>query len=125
MDSVTKWAPGLMWATRGRRWGFRLLLTAGLRDPLRRYELAFDGAADGPTVCQRTAVGVALRFPDPDGRRDEAGRVIPHEFVLLGNLADDVQSVDDGVTLIWPMVADAYASTWDDAHPPLTDVLDA
>lgn len=125
MGSVTERAPGLVWATRGRRWGFRLLLTAGLSDPLRRYELAFGGAADEPTLFQRTAVGVALRFPDPDGRRDEAGRVIPHEFVVLGDLADDVQSVEDGVTLIWPMVADSYARAWDAASPPSTDVLGA
>lgn len=122
---MTKWAPGLVWATRGRRWGFRLLLTAGLKDPLRHYELAFDGAADEPTVYQRTAAGVALRFPDPDGRRDEAGRVIPHEFVLLGDLGDDVQSVDDGAKFIWPIVATAYARVWDAAQPPSTDLLDA
>lgn len=117
-------APDLIWATRGRRWGFRLLLTAGLRDPLRRYETAFEGAADEPTVYQRTPVGVALRFPDPDGRKDESGRVIPHEFVVLGGLANDLQSVDDGRKLVWPMVTDAYARAWDADRPPPTELFD-
>jgi hypothetical protein len=121
---VTEWAPGLVWATRGFQWGYRLLLTAGLDDPLQHYEEAFDGAVDEPSMYQRNAAGVALRFPDPDGRKDAAGRVIPHEFVLLGSLADKVQTVDDGVELIWPLVAPAYARVWDAPHPPTTDVLE-
>lgn len=117
-------APELLWATRGRRWGFKFLRSGGLQDPLRIYELAFDGAADVPSVCQRTPVGVALRFPDPDGRRDEASRVIPHEFVVRGDLADDVQSVEDGLRLIWPIVATAYAAAWDAKAPPSANELD-
>ena len=31
----------LIWATRGRSWGFRFLLNAGLPDPLADYERSF------------------------------------------------------------------------------------
>ena len=118
MGTQTEWPPGLIWATRGRVWGFRILVTAGLSDPLRHYELAFDCGAEEPTVYRRTSAGVALRFPDPDRRRDGSGRVIPHEFVLLGNLADDVQSLDDGVRTVWPVVEATYARVWDAVSPP-------
>lgn len=124
MTGVAEGAAELLWATRGRQWGFKFLLTGGLQDPLRIYDLAFDGAADEPSVCQRTPVGIALRFPDPEGRRDEANRVIPHEFVVLGGLADGVQSVEDGVRLIWPIVATAYAAAWDSTAPPSANELD-
>lgn len=123
MDGADDREVTLVWATRGRRWGFRLLLTSGLAEPLRRYEAAFEGIEDEPAAYRRTADGVALRFPDPDGRRDEAGRVIPHELVVLGVLADEVQSVNDGVKRIWPMLADAYSRVWDADRPPSADAL--
>ena len=33
----------LIWATRGRTWGFRFLRDGGLEDPLDTYEEAFAG----------------------------------------------------------------------------------
>jgi len=113
----------LIWATRGRLWGFRFLLNAGLTDPLPAYERAFEGLVDAPTVWHRVGQEVALRLLDPQGRRDSAGRVIPHEFVILGGLADSVGSVDDGMHQIWPLVEHAYASVWDsDTSPTSADL---
>lgn len=113
----------LIWATRGRSWGFRFLLDAGLSDPLPTYERAFAGLVDAPTVCRRAGQEVALRLPDPQRRRDSAGRVIPQEFVALGHLADTVGTVDDGLEQIWPLVEHAYARVWDaDAAPTSADL---
>ena len=56
---------------------------------------------------------VALRFPDPDGRRDTAKRIIPHEFVLSGDLAVAVDSVEAGVRLVWPLVSSIYSRIWE------------
>jgi hypothetical protein len=53
-------------------------------------------------------------------RRDASGRVIPHDFVIFGELADSVNSTADGLHEIWPLVADAYASVWDATAPPST-----
>jgi len=108
----------IIWATRGRAWGFRFLLDAGLSDPLPDYERAFGELKDAPTAWRRESGYVALRIPDPLGRRDTAGRVIPHEFVIFGPLADTVDSVEDGVNHVWPLVAEAYAQAWDAEHPP-------
>ena len=117
--SPTRHVPdGLIWATRGRSWGFRFLLDGGLTDPLPEYERVFAGLGDDPEACGLVGGKVALRFPDPLGRRDAAGRLIPHDFVLSGDVARKVQSVDDGFKRVWPLVEAAYARVWDADHPP-------
>ena len=108
----------VIWATRGRSWGFRFLLDGGFRDPLQSYDRAFTGTEGELTLCRRVGTHVALRFPDPFGRRDAAGRVIPHDIVVLPPLADDVRSIEDGQRLIWPRLADAFARLWDQSRPP-------
>ena len=109
---------GLIWATRGRHWGFRFLLDGGFSDPLPEYERIFDGVGDSPTVWRFVAGKGALRFPDPDGRRDAAGRVIPHDFVLSEDLANDIQSAEDGREKVWPLLAEPYAQVWAAEVPP-------
>ena len=108
----------LVWATRGRSWGFRFLLDGGHSDPLPAYERAFAGTEGESTVCRRVDGQVALRFTDPLGRRDEAGRPIPHDIVVLPPFADDVRSVDDGQRLVWPLLADTFARVWELPQPP-------
>jgi hypothetical protein len=113
-----------IWATRGRTWGFRFLRNGGLEDPLPVYETAFSGVEDGSEAWRRVAETmtlpemVAVRFPDPGERRDLAGRVIPHDFVVFGALADDVDSVEDGLQRIWPLVADEFEQVWVLPKPP-------
>lgn len=107
-----------IWATRGRRWGFRFLRSGGHADPLIEYERVFSAVNNEPEVFQRVGQVVALRFLDPLGRHDHSGRPIPHEFVLGADLAPDVSSVEDGLRLIWPRVAQEYAEVWDLEKPP-------
>lgn len=106
-----------IWATRGRSWGFRFLLNGGYPDPLSAYESVFAGTEGELEVCRRVGGRVALRFPDPLNRNDAAGRVIPHEFVVWGPLANDIRTVDDGIQRVWPLVADIYARVWDGSLP--------
>ena len=108
----------LIWATRGRTWGFRFLRNGGQPDPLPLYDAAFSGVGDEAEAWRLGAEAVALRFPDPLGRQDAAGRVIPHEFVVSGSSAQGVDSVEDGRRLIWPIVADEFALVWELAKPP-------
>lgn len=118
MSSASNGLDDLIWATRGRSWGFRFLLTGGLADPLQTYERAFAGAGDGPRSWQNITGTVALRFPDPAERRDSAGRVIPHDFVMRGNLAAEVESSEAGERIIWPLVSEIYSAIWDADRPP-------
>ena len=108
----------LVWATRGRSWGFRFLLDGGLADPLFQYEEVFGDLQDETTAWRRAAGRIALRFPDPLGRRDAAGRVISHDFIVLRTSAADIKAVEDGPIKIWPLVAETYARVWDTAAPP-------
>ena len=71
-------------------------------------------------MWRRAGDTVALRFSDPDGRRDASGRVIPHDFVLVGSRAADVHSLEDGPRRIWQEVTDEYKSVWDKSEPPPT-----
>ena len=108
----------LVWATRGHTWGFRFLLDSGYPDPLPAYEHAFEGTEGNSTTCRHADDYVALRFPDPQGRRDAAGRTIPHDIVVLPPIAQEIRSVEDGLRLIWPLLADAFARLWDLPEPP-------
>lgn len=109
---------GLIWATRGRSWGFRFLLDGGLSDPLPEYERVFTDLDDEPTAWRQMGEDGALRFLDPQGRRDASGRVIPHEFVVPRGLSDAIESAEDGLREVWPLVAEAYANVWDAERPP-------
>lgn len=107
-----------IWATRGRTWGFCFLRSGGFLDPLVEYDKAFSSVEDSIEAYRQTDNRVALRFPDPLGRKDRVGRTIPHEFVLEGSLASKVHSVKDGLNIVWPHVADEYAEIWDSREPP-------
>jgi hypothetical protein len=102
----------LIWATRGRTWGFRFLRDNGFADPLPAYDAAFAGIDAAPSACQRAGTTVAVRFPDPSGRKDAAGRLIPHEFVVYPPLANQVHSVADALEKVWPLVAEEYDTVW-------------
>ena len=108
----------LIWATRGRTWGFRFLDDGGYPDPLAVYDKVFSALEDNPETSRRVGDMVALRFPDPEGRKDAAGRVIPHEFVVSGPLAEQIASVEDGLRLVWPHVSEEFARVWRLRKPP-------
>ncbi|MDQ0095013.1 hypothetical protein [Paeniglutamicibacter psychrophenolicus] len=108
----------LIWATRGRAWGFRFLRNGRFKDPLPTYHEVFSSVGDDPEVWRRVGEKVALRFPDPLGRQDRAGRTIPHEFVVFPPLADGIDSVEDGIRLVWSQVADEFARVWELPKPP-------
>lgn len=113
----------LIWATRGRSWGFRFLLNGGHADPLIAYERVFAEIGNEPTAWRRVGGTVALRFPDPEARRDASGRIIPHEFVVVGDTAKAIESDEDGRRVLWPLVAEAYARVWNADRPPSREDL--
>lgn len=106
-----------IWATRGRSWGFRFLESAGIEDPLPDYETVFSQVGDDRVAWRRVGDSVAVRFEDPSGRTDAAGRVIPHEFVVFAPDAAAITSVEDGRELLWPRVSEQYDAIWDRPSP--------
>lgn len=111
--------PGFIWATRGHAWGFRFLRSAGLDDPLGAYEDAFADADDRSEFWLVHQGRAALRFPDPLGRCDSAGRIIPHDFVLFGAWVDGIDSFEEGRERMWREVEDEFEGIWDKETPPL------
>ncbi len=103
----------VIWATRGRDWGFRFLRDGGFPDPLPVYDRAFTGVQTGPVAFHKTGTAVAVRFPDPAGRKDAAGRPIPHELVVLPPEAEQIHTVQDVLDHVWPSLADEYEKVWD------------
>lgn len=108
-----------IWSTRGRKWGFRFLRNGGRPDPFVEYKQAFLGVEQEREVWRRAHKVVALRFPSPDGLQDSAGRVIPQEFVIFGALASQINSVQDGINQVWPMVAQEFEQIWDKPEAPV------
>ena len=102
-----------LWFTRGKTWGLRFLRRAGLADPLPTYERAFEGVEHERETWQRVDDAVALRFEDPLGREDFAGRVIVHDFVIFDPEASGVDSIDSGRNLVWPLVENEFAECWE------------
>lgn len=111
----------LIWATRGRTWGFRFLNDGGFPDPLPVYDEIFANIGDDTEVWYRSGETVALRILDPLGRKDLAGRVIPHEFVIFPPLAEEINSVEDGRIRVWPKVADDFSRVWELPDPGRAD----
>jgi len=107
----------IVWATRGRTWGFRFLRDGGYADPLQVRDQAFSSLDDQVEVYRRVGPYVALRFTDPEGRRDASGRPIPHEFVIVSSDAAGIDSVDEGRRLVWPQVAAELERIWDLPEP--------
>lgn len=117
---MTSEPKSIIWATRGRVWGFRFLRAGGLADPLPAYEAVFRGLANEEEVLRRVGKLLACRFADPEGRNDAAGRAIRHDFVVPPPLAKEIYSLEDALRLIWQPLAADYARLWDAPARKLT-----
>lgn len=107
-----------IWATRGRTWGFRFLSDAGLVDPRAVYLRRFAGVENVMPAYSKDGDVVVARFPDPLGRSDSAGRVIPHEFIVFSPTSDAISSIEDAIRELWPVVEGMYDRVWDMPEPP-------
>lgn len=108
----------IIWSTRGRTWGFRLLRTAGLAKPLASLEEALAHLDDDQEGWCWLGDRGALRFLDPRQRRDLAGRIIPHELVVFAPHASGSDSFDDVRQRVWAEVADEFERIYAEPEPP-------
>lgn len=81
------------------------------------YEGVFAELWDQAEAFRRVGGMVALRFPDPEGRRDASGRVIPHDFVLIGSWGDGISSFAEGRERLWQEVGEEFGQIWDKPEP--------
>lgn len=110
----------IIWSTRGRDWGHRFIRRGGSADPLVDRDRAFEGADVGREVCHRNGKTLALRFMDPEGRLDAAGRPIVHELVVEGPESVSVTSLEEGISEFWPGLAEEYSRIYDGSGPSST-----
>ena len=95
-------------ATRGKDYGFRFIKKGGLPDPLQAYESAFSERPDAGLFNRLDDGRIALSFMDPQGRRDHAGRVIPHEVIIPKSMSGDIKDHADAVAKVWPELEKTY-----------------
>lgn len=103
----------MIWATRGKSWGFKFLMDGGYEDPLPVYEEVFEQHLQEPQYWCFTSGRSALRFPDPLNRKDAAGRLILHDFVILESDLDAHSTYEDARERVWSQVAETYEELWD------------
>lgn len=106
----------MIWATRGRTWGFKFLKDGGFADPLIPYETAFGSHMSEPQLWLPGKNSIALRFQDPLQRKDSAGRVISHDFVLFSPPSELMSTFEVAQQHIWKMVSQEYADMWDSGN---------
>ena len=103
----------MIWATRGRNWGFRFLRDGGFADPLPEYEKAFAGFSSETVFWSERPEFTVLRFTDPEQRKDSAGRLISHDFVLYEPEANLFDSFEIAKRTIWAEVSREYSTLWE------------
>ena len=106
----------VIYSSRNKRQGFSFRRDGNLPDPFTEYDQAFGGNPDADELFRRYGKDnekVAARFLDPEGRRDSAGRVIPHEVIVPKSMASGINDLDDVRSKIWPSLKDEYARGYD------------
>lgn len=110
---------------RGKHIGFRILDSGGVQEPIGL--LSAMGLTSGPGVegrtlnpgeMQKLAGKVAAYLPDPEGRRDAAGRPLSHTIVVPRGMADQIQSMDDVKTKVWPLLKPIYDQMYKESLTP-------
>lgn len=97
--------------SRGKNKGFRFYQQGGTPDYFQLWSKHFEqaGGAAKNDMFEKLPNGmVAAAFPDPKGRKDAVGRVIPHEVIVPAYLTTGINTISDVVKHVWPMLEDAY-----------------
>lgn len=110
-ESLIEEPTGVMHSSRGIDKGFHFLQNGGLKNPLKELEAA--GVGDSTPVGAfkrygKNAEKVYVSFYDPLGRKDAAGRVIPHGVHLPKHLAEGINTQEDAVNRAWPLIKDSF-----------------
>jgi uncharacterized protein (UPF0333 family) len=115
-DSMAKEPVGIVHASRGRNRGFTFPQRGGLNNPLKEYDTSGLSNINSTTSFKRYGDAnekIAARFLDPIGRKDESGRIIPHDVMLPKSMSKGVNSIDDVVKVAWPHIKDVFGALYE------------
>ena len=114
----------LLWSTRGRDWGFRMLLYPQMpcEDWLVSYQSMFKQSSSDEAQFRRGQVElgqgrnvpyVAVKFTDPQSRTDRAGRLIPHEIAVIGEESKNFKDFNSVKEAVWKILSDTYTKLYE------------
>lgn len=116
VDDILHEPISVIHATRGKERGFGFLANGGLKDPLREWDHVGNINEFNGNQFQRYGKNLekaAVVFDDPHGRKDAAGRVIPHLVILPKEHAKDVHDFEGAKKKAWNLVKDDFNSLYD------------
>lgn len=108
----------LIHVSRGKNRGFTFLAEGGTKTYLAAYDKFNLSSESGKEFLIRAKDGsgeLGVRIQDPLGRRDFAGRSIPHDIVIPASMAEGINSVDDVKSKIWPLLKDTYSAFYEES----------
>jgi hypothetical protein len=99
----------ILHASRGKTKGFSFFKTGDLAEPYPAYEKAFGKDSFTDNLFERHDGGkIAASFLDPEGRRDQSGRSIPHQVIIPKSMSTGINNMDDVKKHIWPLLKETY-----------------
>lgn len=110
----------LIYGTRAKYHGFTLLKKGDTPDVLSIFEKGLGrDRLDVDNFFEKFDGGkIAASFLDLQGRKDFAGRVIPHMIIIPADKAQGINSIDDVKTKIWPTLEKTYQAFYDQYEKP-------
>jgi hypothetical protein len=124
----------ILWSTRGYNWGFRFPLQPqkygkDCQDWLGHYEKMFEQFGDDDNrvvngylnIDNKEIPFVAVRFKDPEERKDTSGRIIPHEVAVVGDDAQNLINLNsfELKNAVWILISDTYSKIYQASYQDL------
>lgn len=109
-------------ASRGKNIGYHILDSGGVQNPVGLLDalgLTTSGSNElAPGEMRKMAGKIAAVLPDPEGRKDHAGRPLNHSIVIPRSMASDINSMDDVLQKVWPMLKPTYEEMYQRSLKP-------
>lgn len=103
----------LMHFTRTKNRGFSVFNDGNHPKPMTMANKIMGDDWDTSDKLMDTDRGLGVLLTDPEGRKDRAGRDIPHLIIMPNSMRDEIRSVDDVREKVWPALKDDYAAVYD------------
>ena len=123
VESIMTEPSDLIFATRTRGQGISFVRKGNLPDPLLEYDRGFGSDSGEKNVFRRYGDNnekIAVSFDDPDGRKDHAGRVIPHEVIIPKSMSAGINTHAEAVAKAWSILGPKYSEDYDKEINPIT-----